>query len=144
MACLDFSKAFDKLQPYIVIDKMRNYGIYSNILNMLGSFLERRKQCVKVNGTFSSYIDVWVGAPQGTKLGPLLWLFYVNGWIDEDLNVVQYADDTNIHRSFGKQAGNVASAVKKTLPWAEKNNVTLNAIKTVFMNVLINHRHKYE
>ena len=67
---------FDKLQPNIFIDKMKNYGINSNILNMLSSFLERRKQCVKVNGTFSSYIDVCVGASQGTKLGPLVWLFY--------------------------------------------------------------------
>ena len=46
MACLDFSKAFDKLQPNIVIDKMKNYGINIYISNMLSSFLERRKQCV--------------------------------------------------------------------------------------------------
>ena len=93
---------------------------------------------------FSSYIDVCVGAPQGTKLGPLLWLFYVNDLIVEDFNVVQYADDTTFYKSFGKQGGNVASAVEKTMTWAEKNHMTLNAEKTVFMNVLINHRHKYE
>ena len=111
---------------------------------MLSSFLERRKQCVKVNGTFSSYIDVCVGAPQGTKLGPLLWLFYVNDLIVEDFNVIQYADDTTFYKSFGKQGSNVDSAVEKTMTWAEKNHMTLNAEKTVFMNVLINHRHKYE
>ena len=46
LAFLDFSEAFDKLQPNIVVDKMKNYGININILNMLSSFLERRKQCV--------------------------------------------------------------------------------------------------
>ena len=103
LACVDFSKAFDKLQPYIVIDKMRNYGINSNILNILSSFLERRMQCVKVNGTFSSDIDVYVGAPQGNDL------------IVEDFIVVQYADDTTFYKSFVKQGGYVASAIEKTM-----------------------------
>ena len=58
LACLDFSKAFDKLQPNIVIQKMKDYGVNCNILDILSSFLERRKQCVKVNGTFSDFIDI--------------------------------------------------------------------------------------
>ena len=84
LACLDFSKAFDKLQPNIVIQKMKDYGVNCNILDILSSFLERRKQCVKVNGPFSDFIDTSVGAPQGTKLGPLLWLFYVNDLFVDD------------------------------------------------------------
>ena len=72
LGCVDFTKAFDRLQPSIVLSKMKNYGVNENILYILADFLVRRKQCAKLNGTFSDYIDISVGAPQGTKLGPLL------------------------------------------------------------------------
>ena len=85
LASLDFSKAFDKLQPSIVIAKMRNYGINENILKLVESFLSNRKQSVKVDSVISESMDIFVGAPQGTKLGPLLWLFYIN-----DLQVDNY------------------------------------------------------
>ena len=94
---LDFSKAFDKLQPSIVIDKMRKCGISESLLDILCNFLGQRKQCVKANQSFSDYIDISVGAPQGTKIGPLLWLFYVNDLSLDGYNMVQYADDTTFY-----------------------------------------------
>ena len=93
MASVDFSKAFDKLQPKIVLDKMRKLGVNENILD-IDDFLQRRKQCVKLNECFSEYIDVFVGAPQGTKLGPTLWLFYVDDLELDNFNVIKYADNT--------------------------------------------------
>ena len=57
---------------------MRKCGINESLIDILWSFLERRKQSVRVNRCFSKYIDISVGTPQGTKLDTLLWLFYVN------------------------------------------------------------------
>ena len=129
MACLDFSKAFDKLQPNIVLDKMRKCGINESLLDILCSFLERRKQCVRVNSCFSKYIDISVGAPQGTKLGPLLWLFYVNDLEVQGFNTVKYADDTTFYKSFGKHTGTTAPAILNTIEWAQQNRMLLNADK---------------
>ena len=77
-ACLDFSKAFDRLQPSIVIDKMTRQGFDSNVIGLVSNFLYNRSQCVKFSNTFSEFLPIMVGSPQGTKLGPLLWLIYVN------------------------------------------------------------------
>ena len=141
MACLDFSKAFDKLQPNIVLDKMRKCGINESLLDILCSFLERRKQCVRVNSCFSKYIDISVGAPQGTKLGPLLWLFYVNDLEVKGFNTVKYADDTTFYKSFGKQTGTTAPAILNTIEWAQQNRMVLNADKTVILNLMFSSRH---
>jgi hypothetical protein len=88
LACLDFSKAFDRLQPSIVLQKMESLGINQHIINILHNFLKHRKQCVRVHGCTSDLTDISVGAPQGTKLGPILWLFYVN-----DLSIENFNDD---------------------------------------------------
>ena len=144
LGCVDFSKAFDRLQPSIVLSKMKNYGVNENILDILADFLVRRKQCVKLNGTFSDYIDISVGAPQGTKLGPLLWLFYVNDLNVDDFKVVKYADDTTFYKPFGKNStDSIAPAILRTQQWADDNNMLLNADKTVIMNILLNYHNEY-
>ena len=144
LGCVDFSKAFDRLQPSVVLSKMKNYGVNENILDILADFLVRRKQCVKLNGTFSDYIDISVGAPQGTKLGPLLWLFYVNDLNVDDFKVVKYADDTTFYKPFGKNStDSIAPAILRTQQWADENNMLLNADKTVIMNILLNYHNEY-
>ena len=75
LASLDFSKAFNKLQPSIVIAKMRNYGINENILKWVTSFFSNKKQSVKVDSVLTECIDIFVGAPQGTKLDPFCGCF---------------------------------------------------------------------
>ena len=77
-ACLDFSKAFDRLQPSIVLGKMKFYGFNTSVIELICSFLSDRTQCVKFSAHFSNIKHVKVGSPQGTKLGPILWLIYVN------------------------------------------------------------------
>ena len=64
-ACLDFSKAFDRLQPSIVLNKMQSYGFNSNVIELVSSFLSDRMQCVKFSGQFSSYKPINVCSPQG-------------------------------------------------------------------------------
>jgi hypothetical protein len=72
-AFLDFSKAFDCLQPAILIEKMSHYGFNRNTVKLLASFLSSRKHCVKYSDVFSDYVSIEVGSPQGTKVEPILW-----------------------------------------------------------------------
>ena len=116
LACVDFSKAFDRLQPSIVLQKMRENNVNENLLKIVGSVPSNMKQCVKIDSGFSNQSDVLVGAPQGTKLGPLLCLFYINYLDIDGYKAVKY-DDTSFHKTAtnSSQSVSVASAIKSAL-----------------------------
>jgi hypothetical protein len=145
LACLDFSKAFDKLQPALLLRKLSHYGINWSIIKILEDFLKHRQQCVKVKDTISEYINISVGAPQGTKLGPILWLFYVNDLTADNSNIVQYADDTSFYKTIRyPDTESIAPEILRTQHWSDTNKMVLNAEKTVIINISINYRHTYE
>ena len=98
---------------------------------------------MKVNDCFSDYIDIIsVGAPQGTKLGPILWLFYVNDLKVPNFNAIKYADDTTFYKTISKaETENVAPVIKATQLWSTENNMVLNTDKTVIINIQLHHRH---
>ena len=139
-ACLDFSKAFDRLQHDILLSKMDNYDFNSNVMMLVKSFLSNREQCVKYNGSFSKYSPVLVGTPQGTKLGPILWLIYSNDFDIENFNKVQYADDTTIYRPVRNLSDNVSAGIEQAMAWSETNNMILNNDKAVILNVAFSDR----
>ena len=94
---LDTWMAFHKLWHEGLIFKLKQNGISGNLLNLLCDFLRKRKQRVLLNGQVSDWSDVRAGVPQGSILGPLLFLIYIND-LSEGLssNAKLFADDTSL------------------------------------------------
>jgi hypothetical protein len=130
---LDFSKAFDKVSHKLLIHKLFNVGIRGKLLAWLENWLKNRVQRVKIEGAFSEWISVESGVPQGSVLGPLLFLLYIND-IDKDLdvNVAIFADDIKI--GCVVRGENDALKLDKNLQnivrWSKKWKMLLNCEKT--------------
>ena len=95
---LDLKKAFDTVDHKIMLKKLFLYGFRNNALNWFTSYLKERTQVCKVNNTISSVKSIRCGVPQGSNLGPLLFLLYINDLPNclEISTPAMYADDTNV------------------------------------------------
>ncbi len=136
---LDVSKAFDKVYHPALLHKLECMGIGGNLLAWIKSYLEERKVKVVLNGISSEIKPINASVPQGSILGPLLFLCYVNDIID-DLETLPYlfADDTSLFCTIDPKNPNVAftkvnSDLTKLSQWSKQWRVTFNAAKTVYM-----------
>ena len=94
---LDISKAFDKVWFKGLIYKLKQNGISGKLLSLITDFLSNRKQRVVLNGKYSSWTNIEAGVPQGSILGPLLFLIYINDLSDNLItNPKLFADDTSL------------------------------------------------
>ena len=94
---LDFSKAFDTVNHFILFDKLEHYGIRGLALEWVKSYFYERKQFVEFNNVRSSPQGISCGAPQGSILGPLFFILYVNDLKNASiLDAILFADDTNL------------------------------------------------
>ena len=142
---IDLKKAFDTVDHQILLQKLRVYGLAGKEINWFKSYLDNRKQCCKVNGHMSKLKNINFGVPQGSCLGPLLFLIYINDLplaLDSS-NVNMYADDTSIYYS-SKSISSINNAVNKDLQslksWLDENKLSLNVAKT--QSILIGSRYR--
>ncbi len=135
---LDLTKAFDKVWHKGILFKIKKCGIKGNIYHWLGSYLTNRQQCVVLNGEKSDFKYISAGVPQGSVLGPLLFLIYINDICDDlKSQTFLFADDTSIFcpvkNDINKAAENINNDLQKINAWSKRWLVSLNPKKTVYM-----------
>ena len=135
---LDFSKAFDTINHDILLYKLSHYGIRGKALEWFRNYLNNRKQYVYLNGFNSSYKDINCGVPQGSILGPLLFIIYINDFCNSSdiLSFILFADDSNVffsHKNPHILARTVNCELKNVTQWIRANKLSLNLQKTKYM-----------
>ena len=130
---LDFAKAFDKVDYSVLVRKLKALGISGQLLRWLNSFLTGRNQAICVDGTMSNESPVRSGVPQGSSLGPILFLIHIAD-IDDNLKYVSvssFADDTRFIMGIRSESDRLGMQedLCKTYEWALENNMQFNGKK---------------
>ena len=135
---LDFRKAFDTVPHARLINKLYAYGIRGNLLTWIRNCLTNRKQKVIVQGEESQWADVASGIPQGSVLGPVLFLIYINDLPDVVMKFIkQFADDTKEHAIIQSDLGaiEVQDDLDSMSDWSEIWETGFNAKKCKSMHL---------
>jgi hypothetical protein len=137
---LDFAKAFDKVPHHRLVKKLKAHGIRGKVLNWVRSWLTGRRQRVVLNGKFSSWAEVLSGVPQGSVLGPLLFVVFIND-IDEAVTYVnvikKFADDTKVGQRMASQEDRqtLQKALDDLCDWADRWGMEFNIPKCKVMHM---------
>jgi len=146
----DLSKAFDSVPHAPLLAKLKTFGIQGKLLTWITSYLTNREQRVTLDGSTSEWLPVTSGVPQGSILGPLLFLIYINdlpNCLSQDTLCAIFADDTKVFRSINndQDVKELQQDINKIAEWGSKWGLTFNIqkCKTLsiagFMDVIPNH-----
>ena len=133
---IDYSKAFDTIDHDILCKKLQYYGLDRNVINWCKDNLSNRQQYVKIGDHISGYTTVKYGVPQGSILGPLFFIIYVNDILslfNSDVKMLLYADDTVLYYSHTDPVyacKMVETSLKLVCDWCNMNKLTINTGKT--------------
>jgi hypothetical protein len=136
----DFEKAFGKVPHIRLLSKLKSYGISEDIIQWIKDFLCHRQQKVRINGKYSKWHRVLSGIPQGSVLGPLLFVIYINDLVqvcEEHANIFLFADDAKIFKDIKSEVDHEAlqQAVNAMCAWSDRWLLSLNASKCVLLTL---------
>ena len=132
---LDLSKAFDSISHSLLLHKLAKLGMHENCINWVKSYLQNRKQVTKFKSFTSEEETITPGIPQGSIIGPLLFICYTNDLSDEfeDCQIYAYADDTQLiteAKNLNQLKRKVENIIKTAQKWYESNSMKNNIDKT--------------
>ena len=135
---LDFAKASDTVNHHILLKKLDYYGVRGTAQEWFKSYLSNRTQRVSINGVLSNDLEIKYGVPQGSILGPLLFLLYINDirFSSKELNFHLFADDTSIFfadKDINNLEKTINSELENVSDWLIANKLTLNISKSNFL-----------
>ena len=137
----DFAKAFDSVNHDIILQKLKTqFNIDSFLLRFIANYLSGRKQCVVIGGSISSTVSVSSGVPQGSILGPILFVLFLNdivSGLDPGTNILMYADDTKIWRKMETYEDHVTlqKDIDYLYDWSIRNKMKFHPSKTKVLMV---------
>ena len=138
---LDLSKAFDSVPHERLLLKLNRYGIDRQLYLWFRNFLTNRRQRVQIRGSYSEWSPVISGVPQGSILGPIMFLIYVNDIPNIITSTAKlFADDTKIYRQINKVVDSIALQSDLTALdlWADRWQVKFNPSKCEVMRITHN------
>ena len=145
---MDFQKAFDTVPHQRLLNKLEGYGINGKILSWIESFLSNRFQYVKINNSCSKSLKVTSGVPQGSVLGPTLFIYYINDLplVINNTKVKIFADDTKVYKGINDQDDTIIlqNAIDNMFQWTQKWLLQFNKDKCKILHLGKNNpKHKY-